>query len=358
MARWLLRDVSANSVYGRVPPFATLAVERPAASGDAPPFAVEARHLQTGAGRVDTCVARVVPNVWFDAWCNVALARPGRILRESENVWREFPGRPFHEAYYWRHHYTRPRRDLDGTVLALRSPANNYYHTLVDNLPRLYWLHHPALRDESLRVLVSGAPYPWEAAFLRKLLPAHAEIVEVERDCLWRAERAVVGDYLSEQMSGALPRAYLDFFLPRVLPPRPRQRGRRLYISRRQAPGGRRILNEAHVRQVLEARGFEVCLLETLDIEAQIALFYDAELVVAPHGAGLTNVLFADAIDLVELHPAREIMPHYYFMARALGHRYHALCAGEAGRHSSFAVDADALARLLDHIDTTRSLES
>lgn len=351
LANWLLHDVSMESAYGRIPPFAALDVERPAVTADAPSFTPEARYLLNEAGQHATRVARVVRNALIEPWCNVTLSRPGRILRESDNTWREYPGRPFHEFYYWRYHYTRPRRDIDGTVMALRSPANNYYHTLVDNLPRLYWLHQPALRNEKLRVLVSGQPYAHEDGFLKKLLPPNAEIFVADRNCLWRAERIIAADYLSEQMSGALPRAYLDFFLPRVLPQRPRQRRHRLYISRRQAPGGRRILNEEAVRTLLEARGFQVCLLETYSIEEQIELFYDAEMVVSPHGAGLTNTLFADTIDLVELHPTQAIMPHYYFMARAMGHRYHALCAAESGRHSSFAVDVDALARLLDRIE-------
>jgi hypothetical protein len=72
--------------------------------------------------------------------------------------------------------------------------------------------------------------------------------------------------------------------------------------------------------------------------------------VVAPHGAGLTNILYSQAIDLVELHPTPAIMPHYYFMAQAMGHRYHALCANEIGRHSSFAVNVAALAGVLEKI--------
>lgn len=48
--------------------------------------------------------------------------------------------------------------------------------------------------------------------------------------------------------------------------------------------------------------------------------------------------------------PTPAIRPHDYFMARATGHRYHALCADEAGRHSSFTVDMAALAMTLENI--------
>lgn len=351
LSEFLLRDISAAEAYPGVRPFAELDVERTQAIHDAPHFAAEARYLSGGGCATRRIAARLVPGALYDARCNVVLARPGRILRESENVWREYPNQWFHERYYWRYQYTRPRRDLDGVNMVFRSPANNYYHTLIDNLPRLFWLERLASQHEHLRVLIPGKPYPWEDWFLKKLLPGNAELFEVDPEYLWRAEYMVVGDYLSEQMSGALPRAYLDSFLQRVLPQRSRQRRHRIYISRRQAPGGRRILNEDAVRSMLQARGFEVHLLEALDIGQQIELFHDAEMVVAPHGAGLSNILFAEMIDLVELHPAQEIMPHYCLMARALGHRYHALSASEPGRHSSFAVDVGALALMLDDIE-------
>lgn len=352
LTEWMQRGVTLNEGYPKLQHFAEIDASWPPLDASPPPFAPEATYL--ASPDILHRRASLVPRALYDARCNVILARRGRILRETDNIWREFPDRSFHQRYYWRYHYMRPRRDLDGVCMAFRSPANNYYHTLVDNLPRLYWLHHPALADRPLRVLMPAEPYRWERYFMDRLLPPNAVVQQVDPAWLWRAEHMVVGDYLSEQMSGALPRAYLDFFLPRVLPDRPRQRRHRIYISRRQAPGGRHILNEDALRRMMEERGFTVQLLETLDITQQIELFYDATCVVAPHGAGLTNLLFAESVDLVELHPSAGIMPHYYFMTLAMGHRYHALCASAQGRHDSFEVDISALARVLDRIESGR----
>jgi hypothetical protein len=349
---WLQRGVSLSDAHPPLKPFNRLDFSRPALDAAAPPLAPEAAYLAEPAALLRG--ASLAPRALYDARCNIILTRRGRILRDTDNVWREFPDKKFHQRYYWRYHYTRPCRDLDGVCMAFRSPANNYYHTLVDNLPRLYWLHHPALADRPVRVLLPAEPYRWESYFLDRLLPSNARVERVDPAWLWRAEQMVVGDYLSEQMSGALPRAYLDFFLPRVLPDRPRQRRHRIYISRRQAPGGRRILNEDALRRMMETRGFTTYLLESLDIAQQIELFYDATCVVAPHGAGLTNLLFAESAEVIELHPSASVMPHYYFMARAMGHRYHGLSANAAGRDSSFEVDIGALARVLDGIESGR----
>ena len=348
---WLLRQVSVQQAYPGLRKLVELPTEEISSIGiPAYRFASEAHYLIDEGRTTPDMFATVLPSAFYDGTTNILLSRRGRILSEAENTWREFPDLQAHHRYYWRFQYTKPRKTLGGVCMVLRSPANNYYHTLIDNLPRLFWLHQPAFRGMKIQLLVAGPLRPWEQFYLPYLLPENAQLVEVDPKYLWHSDQMVFGSYLSRQMSGALPRKYLDFFLSRVLPNRDRGRRHRIYITRKHAPGGRRILNEVEVMRVLEPHGFVPCVLESLSIEEQISLFYDAEMVVAPHGAGLTNILYCQDIDLIELHPTPAIMPHYYYMTCAMGHRYRALCANEVGRHSSFAVDVAALAAMLEII--------
>ena len=78
--------------------------------------------------------------------------------------------------------------------------------------------------------------------------------------------------------------------------------GRKLYISRKDS-AKRRLMNEDAVAQRLLARGFEILQLSDLSLADQMAAFRDAEVIVAPHGAGLTNLLYCD----VARAPARVI---------------------------------------------------
>ncbi|MBU4433086.1 MAG: DUF563 domain-containing protein, partial [Alphaproteobacteria bacterium] len=66
---------------------------------------------------------------------------------------------------------------------------------------------------------------------------------------------------------------------------------RRLYVSRR-GDDKRLMINEAELEAELEARGFTVVRPETLPVARQIALFRDADIIVAPTGAALANALF------------------------------------------------------------------
>lgn len=78
----------------------------------------------------------------------------------------------------------------------------------------------------------------------------------------------------------------------------------RLYISRARTPM-RRLLNEAELFDTLLAgRGFVKTCPEDLTVARQIELFRKAEIIVSPHGAGLTNIMFCrPGTKLLEIFP-------------------------------------------------------
>jgi len=68
-------------------------------------------------------------------------------------------------------------------------------------------------------------------------------------------------------------------------------RSNRVFISRRKAIS-RRIINEDEVVKVVESFGFKVYVFEELEWEEQVSIMYNSKFLVAPHGAGLANMLF------------------------------------------------------------------
>ena len=318
----------------------------------APPFVPEADELKPSHYVTPRAVSAPLDGALYYSYLNVLMTRRRSVLLETDNTYLEHPGNAAAEKFYWRNLYFQRIVDVPGVSFVMRSPANNFYHTLADNLPRLYALQQPRYRDTQIALLVPGSLQPFEEYFLALLLPENVKVGKVERNRLHRLERVIFSSYLSRQMSGYLPRKYLEFFLERTLPSRPRQKRNRIYITRRPSKVGRRILNEAEVSLVAERFGFQSCALEELPLSAQIELFFDAEAVIAAHGAGLTNLLFADGIGVVELHPTQRVFPHYYFLCQAMGHRYRFVCSDAVMRHSDFTVDTKALtARLSELLD-------
>ncbi len=78
---------------------------------------------------------------------------------------------------------------------------------------------------------------------------------------------------------------------------------RRLYVSRRGHPM-RVMVNEAALEAALVRRGFHIVRPECMSVADQIGLFAEADVIVGPSGAGLTNAVFAaPGCKVVEIQP-------------------------------------------------------
>jgi len=124
----------------------------------------------------------------------------------------------------------------------------------------------------------------------------------------------------------------------------------KLFLSRR-GVSGRQLANEAELQATLMTKGFISVQLETLSVVEQARLLGSARCVVAPHGAALTNLVFAPpGALLVELfHPQHKNLC-YANLAAACGHRYASL----DGR----AIPHDDARRLENTVDVSAVLET
>jgi capsular polysaccharide biosynthesis protein len=64
--------------------------------------------------------------------------------------------------------------------------------------------------------------------------------------------------------------------------------------------------------------------MEEYTFEEQIAIMHNCEIVVAPHGAGLTNILFCQpGVTVIELLADKYPASCFYRMAVLCGHKYY-----------------------------------
>ncbi len=249
---------------------------------------------------------------------------------------------------------------LPGLYSSIAGPiSGNTFHWLVESLPRLYSLTHVA---EPVTLLMPDTLPAARLEQLRACLPLGVSLRLVSGRSRYRVERFVLPSYLTTRWDFAyMPVEHLTYTrdcLHQAAGVSSSSSGERLYISRAQARV-RRVLNEAAVMEVLSAFGFRSCRLEGLSLAEQVRLFSAADVVVAPHGAGLANLLFAGRIPVLELH-CRAVSPVYFFLALALGQPYDYLYPQEltgdvlvpspadgrlysATRDLDFSVDIDAL---------------
>jgi hypothetical protein len=95
----------------------------------------------------------------------------------------------------------------------------------------------------------------------------------------------------------------------------------RVYISR--SHSARSLLHESDLEAWLVDRGFFIAHLEDLPFLEQVALMSHAEFVIAPHGAGLANIVFMPSGGrVIELYSGELISPAFRRIAAQCGHEY------------------------------------
>lgn len=224
--------------------------------------------------------------------------------------WRQHP-------LFLRTRLPRPKM-MDGTLvsLATRGSADNYYHFLLDVLPRL-----GVLRES----VPDAAPDAWfvnrSTSYQRRLLElvglGAVRVIEPSKSAHVVADRLLVPCIPNPDLIA--PRWTISW-LRRALPPQnPADKPRRLYVTRGDRPHTRRLVDEAEHLRLLERHGFVRFDPGEHDVQDQIDTFAGAEVIVAPHGAALANLVFCQpGVRILELFAPTYVNPCYWAIAANL----------------------------------------
>ena len=209
-------------------------------------------------------------------------------------------------------------RPIPGPVVLL--PNDEFYHVLVEHLPNVLLARHFL---PPTKILLSHRRH----SFVDKMLD-FAEIPSKDRITL--DSPAHVDDLVFSPLwvnSGFVPACDLsvlrDFILPRISDAP--DVSERIYVSRsrsRNRPLGR----EKELERALAERGFTICFFETMTPSEQFAAVHHAKLVIAPHGAGLANLVAAKpGLRVLELLSRNWFNTCYAKLAVQIGCDYHYL---------------------------------
>jgi hypothetical protein len=211
---------------------------------------------------------------------------------------------------------------FDGMWATLIVPASgiNVGHWLMDGVLRLSVLEAAGIAGDIKIIVPDTQPkytQPVEA------LGYGPERYGGLREGHWEAEQLLVPSYLStpgfiRPWGGRWIRERLGV---EDKPPG----GRRLWISRNRARY-RRLQNEDEILALLAGEGFEKVELEKMTFREQVDILSQANAVAGPHGAGMTNLLFAPhGTRVLELFPPKFVNPVFYSMANSQNQEYYYL---------------------------------
>lgn len=237
-------------------------------------------------------------------------------------------GKPFERHWLLGHGRMREPERLDGvTAVAAVNLGAGYCHWLLEELPRVLRCG----RGEAENLIVHAA-----TSFAREALAARGgdeRVIAVRRTGHFACGPLVVPSLVDAPGAPTEPtvRALREFAETKGLGRGLKGRGEKIYLTRERARR-RRVVNEAELWAGLEARGFVKVALEELGWAEQIAVCREARVVVAPHGAGLANLVFcAPGTRVAELAGRSYFNPVFWRLAALGGLDYRAVVAPGEG---------------------------
>ena len=277
----------------------------------------------------------------------IVLAPDGSSL--ARDVSPDFGSSPYG---HWLQTYDRirPPVRIEGAVAVIAvNLGSGYAHWLLEELPRLL-----VLAPEERRSLIAhgGASFIDDAfafAFGESGNPLSSRVARVGRHTHFECEQLIVLGLVGRpgEPTPRVVELLSEFTAPlrRETGMTPSAHGERLYITREGA-ARRRVTNEGALWPKLEARGFQKLRLETLSWTEQINAFAQAREIVAPHGAGLANLVFCQpGTRVVEFFNRAYVNPYFWRLAALAGLDYRPVvsrapadddtpptCTREAGR--------------------------
>ncbi|MCC0175415.1 tetratricopeptide repeat protein [Waterburya agarophytonicola K14] len=214
-----------------------------------------------------------------------------------------------------------PVEKIDGKVALLSGLAGHvYYHWMFDILPRIELIQRSQIELKDIDCfVVNSLSKPYQKETLELLNIPSYKILESDRHCHIQAEELIVPSFPGYM--DWIPPGTMEFLRQTFIPLVNLTEiniGKKIYISRAKSKN-RQIINESEVDRLLTERGFETVFLEEMSVLEQVAIFVNAEVIVAPHGSGLTNLVFCSPhTQVVELFSPNYQRTDYWTISQHL----------------------------------------
>lgn len=231
----------------------------------------------------------------------------------------------FEKMPIYRKRITNSVEKLEGTVGYLSNvEPSNYYHWMCRTLP-LVRIYKKFFDLQEINFFYIGQPplFEFQSETLSRVGIQMEQIVQ--QACTSDRMIAAISNRCSRFSSA--PIHWENFAFTRGLFHREiaANKGvakKRLYVARGSV-NRRRVINEAEILHLLEDYGFERITMDGKSLQQQVKLFSQAEAIVAPHGAALTNLLFVQPeTTVIELLPYGYVNNCFYTLASYADARY------------------------------------
>jgi hypothetical protein len=241
---------------------------------------------------------------------------------------------------------------LQGKVALLGSSQVSFYHFVTEVVGDWWFLKQMGYRERDFSaIVVHGHRKDWQEEIMDMLrIPAdkrryHFEVKARHIDLVvpyrTKGDAVTVPAWMCDALRSELGSGMAG-----------RAGTRKIYLSRKDA-SRRRMVNESDMTRRLKSIGFEILQLEGMTIAEQQTLLGSARVVVAEHGAALTNIVWCPAnAAVVDIHPTVPAMPCFKILAELRGVRYIPVfvARSEDLERNDWSISAEAIERVLDAV--------
>lgn len=239
-------------------------------------------------------------------------------------------GSPRHEALFVFSQMPAPIHLPETVAVIANGAAHNYYHWMLEVVARFHLLRYSQVRID--KYVINRLQYPFQIETIGALGIPKEQLIELDETTYIEAKSLIVPSFSG--YTGKPPKWAGEFLAQEMMVKRGIEGAAgydRIYISRGYA-SYRKVANEFALIQLLMQYGFRTVHLERLSVAEQAAVFNGAKVVVAPHGAGLTNLVFCrPGTKVIELFSPLYVNWLYWIMSGNHGLDYYYL-VGEGMR--------------------------
>jgi capsular polysaccharide biosynthesis protein len=243
------------------------------------------------------------------------------------------------------------------SLLSIGSVKHYYYFWVNELLPKIHLLKESGEFDKIDYFLIPQRQFRYQREYLDHFGIGKNRIIDEEFHPHVQADELVITSYVGKLAH--YPKWAFQFVQRSLCKPDQRSQRKAIYISRKDASINRPVLNEDGVIELLKAYGVDILVLTSLSIWEQAQKFHGASIVVAAHGAGLTNLVYCQpGTKVLELFPSNYVRHGYYDISNKMELEYHyMLCEPDRpslhhseGQRVGLTVDLEAFREKLEEI--------
>lgn len=263
---------------------------------------------------------------------------------------------------------------IDEGIHLTKEYNGNYFHAICELGIKIAFIDKYNIFNTNIPLLISGSLHKNILRFFDVINVNKRRMIKIEqgkrtsvRKLHYLSDITLIANSYNkkgDEKTTVLPNALLKLVRKRVLTvvrsEKTENNGaiRRVYISRNGGYSGiRKLVDQKEVEQYLIKRGFEIINISELSFDEQVRLFFSSDLIVAPTGAAMTNLLWCrPSVKVLIFYPdhPRSNTSFWKCIADCVGLDLDILygrCVGEINLqfpHSDYEMDVDAIGKAVD----------